>query len=156
MQLLDDVHRLGWDFSISSLPTVCLPLALTLYAQLFNQMNARKIIDSSLAWEGLSNAHWFQVKEMCPGGLANHFAALVELLLHMLIVALHSLRRSRLICIFASSPPLQPILAGNLLQIRIIPCPHLWRSHLICAVVFLPFCPLLCSPSWRASCCCRS
>lgn len=33
----------------------------TSYLQLFNQMNARKIIDSSLAWEGLSNAKWFQV-----------------------------------------------------------------------------------------------
>lgn len=40
--------------------------------QLFNQLNARKIIDTSLAWEGLSNAKWFQVRvliAMCACGL---------------------------------------------------------------------------------------
>ncbi|KAL4422348.1 hypothetical protein ABPG75_008545, partial [Micractinium tetrahymenae] len=30
------------------------------FMQLFNQMNARKILDSSDAWEGLANAKWFQ------------------------------------------------------------------------------------------------
>ena len=36
------------------------PHAAAAALQLFNQMNARKILDSSQAWEGLGSARWFQ------------------------------------------------------------------------------------------------
>lgn len=46
--------------------------------QLFNQLNARKILDTSLAWEGLANAKWFQARgaPLLPSCLGPWFAIL--------------------------------------------------------------------------------
>ena len=89
-------------------------------------MNARKIIDSSLAWEGLSNAHWFQVT-----ALSSRFSCLrvyhtfdvSRAALQTLIAPCSHFRRSHLVVPLLLPPRLpssQCILVGEPLLLTLI------------------------------------